>query len=109
VFAAVFGTGLYITVVGLLGMALGSVMRNTAAVISTLFGVMVVLPVLVGSLPSAWTEHVAPYRPSNAGQAIMNVQPIAGFLAPWTGLAVFAGYLMAVVAAAAVLLKRRDA
>lgn len=60
VFGAVFGTGLYITIVGLLGMALGSVVRNTAAVISTLFGVMVVLPVLVGLLPATWTEHVAP-------------------------------------------------
>ncbi len=109
VFAAVFGTGLYITIVGLFGMALGSVIRNTAAVISTVFGVMVVLPVLVGLLPSAWTTQVAPYLPSNAGQAIMNVQPVPGFLAPWTGLAVFAGYTAAVVMAAAVLLKRRDA
>jgi hypothetical protein len=39
----------------------------------------------------------------------MNVQPVTGFLAPWTGLAVFAGYTAAVVGAAAVLLKRRDA
>lgn len=109
VFGAVFGTGLYITIVGLLGMALGSVIRNTAAVISTVFGVMVVLPVLVGLLPSTWTVHFAPYLPSNAGQAIMNVQPVAGFLAPWTGLAVFAGYTAAVVAVAGVLLKRRDA
>ena len=109
VFGAVFGTGLYITITGLLGMALGSVIRNTAAVISTMFGVMVVLPVLVGLLPPTWTSHFAPYLPSNAGQAIMNVQPVAGFLAPWTGLAMFAGYTVAVVAAAAILLKRRDA
>ncbi len=39
----------------------------------------------------------------------MNVQPVAGFLAPWTGLAVFGGYTAAVVVVAAVLLRRRDA
>jgi len=109
VFGAVFGTGLYITIVGLLGMALGCVVRNTAAVISMMFGIMVVLPVLVGLLPATWTVHFAPYLPSNAGQAIMNVQPVAGFLAPWTGLAMFAGYTAAVIGAAAVLLRRRDA
>jgi ABC-type transport system involved in multi-copper enzyme maturation permease subunit len=105
----VAGTGLYITVVGLFGMTLGSLIRNTAGAISTLFGLMLVLPVLANVIPAGWAAHVARYLPSNAGQAIMLVRPAAGFLAPWAGLGLFAGYAAVAIAAAAVTLKWRDA
>src|SRR5712691_1136106 len=109
VLRTVAGTGLYLTLCGLLGLAIGAVVRNTAVAISALAGIMLVLPVLANLLPATWTSHFAQYLPSNAGQAIMNVQPVAGFLAPWTGLALFAGYTAAAIAVAAMLLKRRDA
>jgi hypothetical protein len=41
--------------------------------------------------------------------AVMSVSRVAGTLAPATGLAVFAGYIIAAFATAAILLKRRDA
>jgi ABC-type transport system involved in multi-copper enzyme maturation permease subunit len=109
VLRAVLGTGLYIAVVGLFGIALGFLLRNTAGAISMMFGVMLMLPVLVNVLPADWSGHVARYLPSNAGQAIMAVRPLPDTLAPWTGLALFAGYTVLVVAAAAICLKRRDA
>lgn len=106
---AVLGTGLYVTVVCLLGAALGFVIRSTAGALSTIFGVMLLLPILVNVLPTDIGKHVAPYLPSNAGQAILAVQRFPQTLAPWTGLAVFAGYAAIVVLAAAVSLTRRDA
>jgi ABC-2 type transport system permease protein len=109
VLGAVAGTGLYLTVTGLLGLAIGAVVRNTAVAISTLAGIMLVLPVLANLLPVSLTSRFAQYLPSNAGQAIMNVHRVQGFLAPWTGLALFAGFTAAIIAVAAVLLKRRDA
>jgi ABC-type transport system involved in multi-copper enzyme maturation permease subunit len=39
----------------------------------------------------------------------MLVQPTSGFLASWTGLAVFAAYIAVAIAAAAVSLTKRDA
>jgi ABC-2 type transport system permease protein len=109
VLRAVLGTGLYLTVVGLLAMALGSLIRNTAGALATLFGIVLILPVLWDLVPAHWAAQIAPYLPSNAGQAIMQLHPAAGTLAPWTGLALFAGYTAAAIAAAALLLKRRDA
>jgi ABC-2 type transport system permease protein len=109
VLRAVTGTGLYLAVVGLLAMALGFLLRNTAGAITTLLGIVFVLPVLGDVLPSDWARHIVPYLPSNAGQAIMQLQPAASTMAPWTGLALFAGYTAVAVAAAAVVLKRRDA
>jgi ABC-2 type transport system permease protein len=109
VIRAIIGTALYLTVVGLLGVGLGFVLRNTAGAISALFGMLLVLPVLGAVLPSSWAPHIVPYLPSNAGQAVMTVHPDSGTLAPWTGFGVFCIYAVAAVAAAAVLLKRRDA
>ena len=60
-------------------------------------------------LPSSWNDAISPYLPSNAGQAIMGVTEGAPILAPWTGFALFAGYTAALIAVAAVLIRRRDA
>jgi ABC-2 type transport system permease protein len=109
VLRAMIGSGLYLTVTGLLGIALGFILRNTAGAIVTLFGVMLVLPVLGNVLPSNGVGRITPYLPSNAGQAVMQVHRAVGTLAPWTGLALFAGYTAAAIAAAALLLRRRDA
>jgi ABC-type transport system involved in multi-copper enzyme maturation permease subunit len=106
---SVIGAGLYLTVVGLLGIGLGFIIRNTAGAIATLFGVLLVLPVLGAVLPSSWAKHIVPYLPSNAGQAVMSVHQAPGDLAPWTGFAVFCGYAAAAIIVSAVLLKRRDA
>ncbi|HVV12274.1 ABC transporter permease [Amycolatopsis sp.] len=109
VLRAVLGTGLYLTVVGLLGVALGWLLRHTAGAIGTLFGLLLVVPGLVEALPDSWSNTIGPYLPSTAGQAVAMVRADSGSLAPWTGFAVFCGYLVVAVVGAAVLLRRRDA
>ena len=106
---AVVGAALYLTVTGVLGLALGALLRNTAAAISTLFGLLFVLPILVRFLPSNYADPINKYLPSSAGQAITHVTPDATSLSPWTGFAVFCLYAVIVLAAAAVALRRRDA
>ncbi len=106
---AVVGAALYLTLVGLLGVALGALIRNTAGGIATLFGIVLVLPLLSYAVPETWQPNVLPYLPTSAGEAIMDVKTHVFHLAPWTGLAVFALYTMTVLAASAVLMKRRDA
>jgi ABC-2 type transport system permease protein len=64
---SVVGTGLYLTLVGMLGIALGCIIRSTAGGIVTLFGFLLVLPVLISILPSGWSRNVSPYLPSTAG------------------------------------------
>jgi len=105
---AVFGAALYLTVVGLLGIGLGAVLRNTAGAISALVGLLLVVPILANFLPSNWQTMVK-YLPSTAGQSILAVRPDPAALSPWVGLAVFAAYAVVALAAAAVLLVRRDA
>jgi ABC-type transport system involved in multi-copper enzyme maturation permease subunit len=105
----VMGVGLYLTVVGLLGVAIGALIRNTAGGIATVFGLLLVVPVLAEALPTSWSNHVNQWLPSNAGQSLIALHREAHTLAPWTGFAVFCLYAALALAAAAVLLKRRDA
>ncbi|HEY2725028.1 MAG TPA: ABC transporter permease subunit [Pseudonocardiaceae bacterium] len=106
---AVLGTGLYLTVVGLLGVGLGFIVRSTAGGIGTLFGLLLVLPVLAEALPPSWAQHISPYLPSTAGQQLIAVHQESGMLAPWTGFGVFCLYALVTLALGAVLLRRRDA
>ncbi len=103
----VVGTGLYLAVVGILGMAFGFIIRNTAGAITALFGVLLILPVL-GEVMSGWI-NIGPYLPSNAGSVITTTHPDPGSLAPWTGFALFVAYTVVAIVAAAITLKRRDA
>lgn len=106
---AVFGSALYLTIAGLLGIGLGGIFRSTAAAITSLTVILFVLPVMVFILPAGLSNSIRPYLPGNAGQAIMTIVPQAHTLAPWVGLGVFAAYAFATIAVAAVLLVRRDA
>lgn len=106
---AVIGAALYLAVTGLLGLSLGAILRNTAGAIATFVGVMFVLQGIVDLLPSRWGDAITPYLPLDAGTGLMNMVQPGGALAPWTGFAVYAGYVAALSAGAAVLLARRDA
>jgi ABC-2 type transport system permease protein len=105
---AIVGAAGYLTLVGLFAMGLGAILRNTAAGIATFAGIMFVVPPLISILPSSIVNSIDPYLPSNAGQAMMEIGNHANTLSPAAGLAVFAGYVAVVIAAAAVLLVRRD-
>ena len=107
---SVVGAALYITVSGLLGVALGALLRSTAAGIATFAGVFFVLPPLAGLLPSSIRDHLVQYLPSNAGSALWGgVQDASHALSPWTGFAVLCGYAVVLVTAAAWRLRRSDA
>jgi hypothetical protein len=70
---------------------------------------MLVLPSLAELLPSSVANHVNKYLPSNAAMALLETQSEAHELAPWTGFAVFGLFAVVALAAAAVVLRRRDA
>lgn len=109
VLRAVTGAGLYLAVIGLLGVALGALLRSTAGAISALVALILLVP-LLGSLLGSWFKtHIYPYLPSNAGGDLMAVHHASGTLPPWNGFAVMCGWAAAALALAAYGLWRRDA
>lgn len=109
VLRAVIGGGLYLTVLGVLALALGAIIRHSAGAIAALFGLILVLPALTNVLPTSWQDTINKYLPSNAGRQIFTVRHSSDMLPPWGGLGVFCIYAVVAVAIAAFLITRRDA
>jgi ABC-type transport system involved in multi-copper enzyme maturation permease subunit len=109
VLRTVAGSALYLTVIVVIGLALGALLRKTAAGLSVFAAVFFVLPIVVAALPHQITGF-APYLPANAGGALWGNTLTTGHeLSPWAGFAVLCGYAIVLTAAAAWRLRRRDA
>jgi ABC-type transport system involved in multi-copper enzyme maturation permease subunit len=110
VLRAVVGGGLYLAMLGLFALAIGAVVRHTAAGITGVIGFVLVLSPLAQLLPGSFGDHVHAYLPSEAGHLIAQArQGPDDLLTPWQGFGVFCLWTAVLLAAAAVLLKRRDA
>jgi len=109
VLTAVFGAGLYLTLIGLLGMFIGVLVRRTPAALATLFGLLAVLPIAFLEIPGKITKNLGEYLPDAGEQAFRLLHSGAYALGPWQGLGVLAGYVAVAAVAAFVLILRRDA
>jgi ABC-2 type transport system permease protein len=105
----VIGTGVYLTLVGTIGAAIGWIVRSTPGALVTYLGVILVVPVIFGNVLGTWGKHVAEYLPSQAGSAFITSIPDGVSTTPWVGLAVMAGWVVAFVATAVLVLPRADA
>ncbi len=107
---AVIGCALYLAVAGLLGLALGTLLRSTAGGIAALFGLLFAVSIVAGFLPGSLSDEVNKFLPGPAGQAVTVVQPDpATSLAPWTGFGVLCAYAAVLLGLAAVRMRRGDA
>jgi ABC-2 type transport system permease protein len=103
--------GLYLAVLGLLALGLGTLIRRTAGAVAAVAGLIIILPVLVQGLPASWQAAITGYLPSAAGQAIIGrtkFAPPGHLLSPWAGFTLLCAYAAIALAAAALTLNRRD-
>jgi ABC-type transport system involved in multi-copper enzyme maturation permease subunit len=102
------GGGLYLAMLGLFALALGGIIRHTAAGITGVIGFVLVLAPLAQLLPGSFGKHVHAYLPSEAGHLISQArQGRQDLLTPWQGYGVFVIWTVVLLLIAAVLLKRR--
>ncbi len=110
VLRAMFGSGLYLAGLGLLSMAVGLLVRHTAAALSTVLGLVFVVGNMAFLLPGEWGEWVAKVLPGNSGSPVATPVPFNPVLLdPWPGFAVFAAEVLLLLAVATVAFRRRDA
>ena len=105
----VLGTAAYLTLIGVIGSAIGWIMRSTPGALVAFAAAVLVLPVLFGRILGTWGKEVGQYLPSSAGGSFISSTRAAHTLAPWTGLAVLGLWAVAGIGLAAVQLRRRDA
>lgn len=118
---AVLGTAAVLALIAVLALALGALLRSTAAAITTVVVVIVLPLVLVSVVPlglSQWLQRLTPV----AGFAIQETTPrydqVASLCLPedgcypqgaWTGLATLAAYAVVVLGVAVWRVRKRDA
>ncbi|GIE91041.1 ABC transporter permease subunit [Actinoplanes regularis] len=108
VLRAVLGSALFLIAVGLLGLGLGALLRNSAGGISALFGLLFAPQLVLGLLPESMSDAAYRYLPTPAGAAITAVHSDPVTLGPWTGFGLFCLYTAIVLGLAAWRLRHRD-
>lgn len=115
------GTPLYLATVAALAFAFGALVRNSAAGIATVLGLLLVVENAFFLIPGRFVELAGPFLPSRAGSLVLqddaSIQANAMWsemsgvaaLGPWQGYAVLVAWVAVLLAGAAVLLRRRDA
>ncbi|MGP3970620.1 hypothetical protein ACTWQH_23520 [Streptomyces sp. 6N223] len=117
------GTAALLATASVLALSVGAIFRHSAGAVTTVI-VALVLPYILIAIPfmpasvSDWLARVTPGAAFALQQTLVpydqvasNYTPYCGYypLEPWAGFAVLAGYAMVSLAAAAFLLRRRDA
>lgn len=101
---------LYVVMVSLIGLALGTLLKNSAGGIVVLAALFFVLPIVVDGLSGfvSWLADAARFLPDHAGSALMQMPGAEGALEPWASGLVVGAWIIVPLVAAALLLQRRD-
>jgi ABC-type transport system involved in multi-copper enzyme maturation permease subunit len=90
----ILGAAIYLVIIGVIGLGFGTLLRNTAAAISSLVALLFVVPIVLNFFPRSVSHYVAPYLPDSAGAAFWAhsdtwhvASPVAAFLVlcAWAG------------------------
>jgi ABC-type transport system involved in multi-copper enzyme maturation permease subunit len=107
VLRAVAMSGVYLCLIGLMGLGLGTISRHTAGGIGALVSVLFVVPLLLAG--AARGPQLAKFFPTFiAGNSMGVSKPVAEMLSPWTGFALLLVYTAVVLGTGGWLLARRD-
>jgi ABC-2 type transport system permease protein len=109
VLRAVLGTGLYLAVVGVLGVAVGTLVRVTAGGLAVMATVTLLIPALAGLLSASWAKAALKFWPTAAGARLMTVVPDPDALGPWAGFALLCAFVAVTMTAAYAMFRSRDA
>jgi ABC-2 type transport system permease protein len=114
VLRAVAGGGLYLALLGLLALGLGSIIRHSAGAIAAFVGVLLIIPLILPALPTSLNQAIGKFEPITIGSTMTSVNTHLGHGATpafnaWVGLALMAGYAALALAFGGWRMVRRDA
>jgi ABC-2 type transport system permease protein len=109
---AAAGSVLYLALIGLLSLGLATAVRDSAASIAVLLGLIYIVPLIVqlGVLDPSWERRLERWSPMNAGMAIQATRDLGSLpIGPWPGLGVLALWTAGAFLLGGLLLRLRDA
>ncbi|QGH68709.1 ABC transporter permease subunit [Pseudactinotalea sp. HY158] len=102
------GVPLYLTAITLFALAIGTLLRSTPGSIAAVLGIILVLPI-VSMIPFDWVQTAAQFLPAAAGERLFTGGLMDATLGPWQGFGVLCAWVVVLMAAGAMTLRRRDA
>jgi ABC-2 type transport system permease protein len=105
----VLAAGLYLAVMAWVGLGLGVIIRHTAGAIIAMVGVVFLLPTIIHALPAPWDTRIGRYTLDGAAQQMIAQHPQAGYFSAGPSFLIVAAYAAVALAAAALVITRRDA
>ncbi|GGK19381.1 ABC transporter permease [Streptomyces camponoticapitis] len=105
---AVAGTALSLTLLGVLGLGLGALLRSVPGAVGAFFAGVVIMPEVLSAVPSDAVKEAVSYFPARAAQSLGAVQHQAGSPSDPAALLTLCLWALAALGTAGWLLKRRD-
>ncbi|MER5216073.1 ABC transporter permease [Streptomyces sp. NPDC002838] len=108
VLRALVGNAAGLALLGVMALAIGSLIRSVPGSIGVLISAVMILPEVLGMLPYDVIDDAVRYFPAKALDALTQAGPAPGTASPGAALLAMALWAAATLAAAAMPLKRRD-
>jgi ABC-2 type transport system permease protein len=104
------GGALYLAMVSVFALGIGAILRSSAGGIAAALGAILLLPIAFLMIPAQWALDVSPFLILNAGLAIFGLNGFtSATFETWQNVLIVLGWVVVALAAASVLLRRRDA
>ncbi len=111
VLRAAAGSVLYLALIALLSLGAATAVRDSAAAIGVVLGLLYVFPILAQVVTDVeWRQHLQQIAPMSAGLAIQATTGLHSLpIGPWAGLGVLAAWAVAALVLGGLSLRLRDA
>ena len=101
-------TSIYVAAVAAIGMALGTIVRNSAGGIMSLVGLLFVAPIAFQLIPGDFFKEANKYLPTSTINPMTAVEHVPDTLEAWQAALVLTAWVVVPVVIAMILLKKRD-
>lgn len=106
---AVLLAGVFVALIGLVALGIGTIIRHTAGAIATYVAAVFIVPLVINAFPASIRTAVEKFLPLDVGRSMGAVHPVTNALSPWASLGLLCGYAVVLLAVGCWLLVRRDA
>jgi ABC-2 type transport system permease protein len=112
VLRAAAGSVLYLALIALLSLGIAAIIRDSAAGMGVVLGLLYLPPLIAAVLASnpQWQHRIERYSPMTAGLSIQDTTGLHNLpIGPWAGLGVLAAWAAAALLTGGLMLRLRDA
>ncbi|MGW6543112.1 ABC transporter permease [Streptomyces massasporeus] len=108
VLRALAGNAAGLTLLAVLALGIGALLRSVPMAIGAFIGLVMILPEILAMLPYAFADDAVRYFPGKALEALTTAQPLPGTASPGAALLAMLLWTAIILTVAAVVLRRKD-